>query len=188
MSHDPMQTAASHRATRPTPGQGRYVAAVVCCLVVSLSLVGCGYRVAETYPTAYATVSVPIFENRTFYKGIEFALAEALTKQITSRTPYRIASPGSADTVLQGSITRVEQFSVARTGESSLPEQMEMQVTVNFQWKDLRTGEDIIDRVGFTAVGRYIPTQPVGEAVQVAQFDAANSLAQDIVDQMRGDW
>ncbi len=188
MSHDSMQASAGHRAPRPSPRQGRGVAMVVCCVVVGLSLVGCGYRTAETYPTAYATVSVPIFENRTFYKGIEFALAEALTKQITSRTPYRIASPGAADTILQGSITRIEQFSVARTGDSSLPEQMEMQVTVDFQWKDLRTGEDIIDRAGFTAVGRYIPTQPVGEAVQVAHFDAANSLAQDIVDQMRGDW
>jgi len=149
---------------------------------------GCGYQHAETFPTEYETVAVPIFENRTFYKGVEFDLAEALSKQVTDRTPYRLAEPGSADTMLEGTIVQVEQMRVTRTSEGALPEQMEVQVVVDFVWKDLRRGEDIIGRQGFSAVGRYIPTAPIGEPFATAQHDAANRLAQDIVDQMRGDW
>ena len=162
-----------------------------CLLLLAMAVMlagGCGYRHVETFPTQYATVAVPIFENRTFYKGVEYDLAEALSKQVTDRTPYRLAEPGVADTMLQGTIREVRQTRVTRTGSGSLPEQMELVVVVDFVWKDLRAGQDIIDRVGFSAVGRYTPTTPVGESMQVAQFDAANRLAQDIVDQMRGDW
>lgn len=151
-------------------------------------LPGCGYQHAETFPEGYGTIAVPIFENRTFYKGVEYDLAEALSKQVTDRTPYRLADPGAADTMLQGTIREVEPIRVARTTSGSLPEQMEVRVVVDFAWKDLRSGDDIIDRVGFSAVGRYIPTTPIGEPFEAAQHDAANRLAQDIVDQMRGDW
>jgi hypothetical protein len=149
---------------------------------------GCGYQHAETFPPGYESIAVPIFENRSFYKGVEFDLAEALSKQVTDRTPYRLAEPGAADTMLEGTIREVKQLRVTRTSEGSLPEQMEVLVVVDFAWKDLRSGEDIIDRQGFSAVGRYIPTTPIGEPFAAAQHDAANRLAQDIVDQMRGDW
>ena len=161
---------------------------ILLLLLWCVALTGCGYQHAETFPTAYRTIAVPIFENRSFYKGVEFDLAEALSKRVTDRTPYRLAEPGAADTMLEGTIREVKQLRVTRTTRGSLPEQMEVQVIVDFVWKDLRSGEDIIDRQGFSAVGRYIPTTPIGEPFAAAQHDAANRLAEDIVDQMRGDW
>jgi len=160
--------------------------AALCLLLVALP--ACGYRHAETFPQQYQTISVPIFENRTFYKGVEFDLGEALTKQITARTPYRLAAPGTADTVIEGTITDIRQVNTSRTDDVGLPEQMEVIVTVSFAWKDLRSGQPILDRQGFSAVGRYIPTAGVGEPFAVAQHDAADKLARDIVDQLRADW
>jgi len=166
----------------------RHSVLVLLAVAWVLALPGCGYRSTETCPEQYQSVSVPIFENRTFYKGVEFDLAEALTKQLTARTAYRLASPGAADTVLEGTITSIQQVTLSRTEGAGLPEQMEVVVTIDFTWKDLNTGEPIMDRRGFSSLGRYIPDRVVGEGFAVAQHDAADQLARDIVDQMRGDW
>lgn len=151
-------------------------------------LTGCGYSATETFAGDYRTVSLPIFENRTFYKGVEYDLAEALTKEVEARTPYRVSRPGSADTILEGRIIAVTQRLASRTRDAGLPEVMEVVVTVEFQWKDLRSGEMILDRKGFSAVGQYVPTTPLGEPFIVAQHDAVARLATDIVDTMRSPW
>lgn len=158
--------------------------AVVCCL----GLTGCGYSSKELYPTEYRTVAAPIFENRTFYRGVEFQLAEALTKQIESRTPYKVVSPGVAQTQLAGTITHVEQRQLSRRRPGGVPQEVELTITVDFVWKDLGQGGVIRDRRGFESVGRYVPTAGVGEPFEVGQHQAVQRLAEDIVSTMRADW
>ena len=157
------------------------------CLV--LAVAGCGYSSKELFPEQYQTVAAPIFENRTFYRGVEFELAEAVTKQIESRTPYKVVSPGVAQTILEGTITNIEQNQLSRRRPGGVPQEVELTITVGFVWKDLgHQGGVIRDRRGFSAVGRYVPTAGVGEPFEVAQHQAVQRLAEDIVSTMRTDW
>lgn len=149
---------------------------------------GCGYTTKEIYPTDVRSVSVPIFANRSFYRGAERDLSEALIKEIELRTPYKVARGGAADTDLTGTIIEVRQQLLSRRRPGNLPEQIEVSVIVDWSWKNQRTGETLRSRQGFEAVGRYRPTHPIGEPYEIAQHDAVQRLAADIVSTMRADW
>jgi hypothetical protein len=153
-------------------------------------LTGCGYTQGpdELYPTQYRTVAVPIFENRTFTQNIQFQLTEAIAKQIQSRTPYVIASATAADTVLQGAVLSVDRTPVTRRRGGNLPQELEVAVRIDFEWKDLRTGDIIRSRRGFEAVGLYVPTPGVDEVEATALQTAIDRLAEDLVGVMQNDW
>lgn len=153
-----------------------------------LSLVGCGYSAQELYPAAYRTVAVPNFDNRTFSQGVEFELREALVKEIEQRTPYKVVrTPGAADTVIEGVVLNVESDLVSRTADGGVPQEIEVTVTIDFTWRDLRTGETLRGFQGFAAAGQYVPERTVGEFAQTAQHRAIQRLAEDIVSAMRDD-
>lgn len=165
--------------------------AMLSCTILAaavLSVGGCGYNAKDLFPKQFHTVAVTMFYNQTFYRGVEADLAEAVTKQVESRTPYTVGSPKTADTMLQGTITNIQQRQVVRNDVGGMPEEMEVTITVNFKWRDLRTGKTIVDRKGFQAVGRYVPATPVNQPFAVAQHQAVAQLARDIVNQMESRW
>ena len=153
-----------------------------------LLFTGCGYSQREPFPERYASVAVPIFENASFERGVEFDLAEALTKELRSRTPYTVRRSNIADTVIEGEISRIDRDMLSRREVGGVPQEIEVTVTIDFTWVDARTGETILERRGFEAVGRHIPTAPVGEPFEVAQREAVERLARDVVTAMRSDW
>lgn len=160
-------------------------------LVFLLALVGgCAYSVKTLYPEQYHTIAVPVFENRTFYQGVNASLGEALVKRIEQQTPYKVVAPGTADTILEGTITSISQTQLSRRrrGAGGLPQELEVTVICDWQWKDLRSGELIRQRKGFAAVGSYIPTSPVGEPVDIALQQAVDRMATDITNTLQADW
>lgn len=165
----------------------RCVGSAVLTLLL-LGMTGCGYSTKELFPQQYTTIASPSFENRTFYRGMEFELAEALAKQIESRTPYKIVAPGAAQTILEGTITNVEQTRLSRRRPGGMPQEVEVTVTADFVWKDLTSGEVLADRRGFVSVGRYVPTAGINEPFEVAQHQALQQMAADIVSALRSDW
>ena len=160
----------------------------VLLLGVFVGLLGCGYSTREPFPTRYASVAVPVFDNASFERGVEFDLTEAVTKELQSRTPYVLARPGAADTVLDGRIIGLERDMLSRRESGGVPQEIEVVIRVDFQWRDARSGEVILDRQGFEAVGRHIPASPVGEPVEIAVRSAVQRMARDIVTTMRSDW
>lgn len=153
-----------------------------------LAPVGCGYTTRELYPADVRSVGVPIFANRSFYRGLERDVTEALIKEIELRTPYKVARTASTDTELTGTIVDVEQKLISRRRPGNLPQEIEVSVVVDWTWKNQRTGDVIRSRQGFESVGRYRPTQPIGDPFESAQHEAAQRLATDIVSAMRADW
>jgi hypothetical protein len=156
--------------------------------LLAVTVAGCGYHHQELFPTQVRTISVPIFQNRTFYQGVEFDLTEALIKEIQLRTPYKVVPPELADTVLLGAVVAVDQRLLSVTRRGGLPQEMEARITVDFEWKNARDATILADRKGFGAIGRYIPAKPVGETFATAQHQAVQQLAGDIVSAMRADW
>lgn len=157
-------------------------------LVAATAPLGCGYRHGELYPAEVRAVALPIFDNRTFWRGVEFDLTEALAKEIELRTPYKIVRRGAADTTLTGTITDIQRrvASVRRVG--GMPQELELTITVDFEWRSERSGDTLRKRQGFSAVGRQVAAQPVGEPYQSAQHQAVAMLAREIVSAMRADW
>ncbi|MEM8739831.1 MAG: LptE family protein [Planctomycetota bacterium] len=153
-----------------------------------LLLTGCGYSNQELYPDQYRTVAVPIFENRTFYRGVEDQLTEAVIKQLEQRTPYKRVAAATADTLLLVTVTNVQQAQLSRTRTGSIPQELEVLVTVDLEWKDLATGETLLSRRGFSGPGRYIPTAGISDRPEYGQWTAVDQLASRIVSTLRDDW
>ncbi len=151
-----------------------------------LSLTACGYTHKTVYPADVSSVQVNILANRTFYRGVEFDLTEALIKEIELRTPYKVISTDGADTVLEGTIVNISQHLLSRRRDGGLPQELEVQMMVDFTWRNVRTGQILADRKGLAVVGRYVP--PVGETLTLGQNEAIQKMATQIVSSMSGQW
>ncbi|MEM7576407.1 MAG: LPS assembly lipoprotein LptE [Planctomycetota bacterium] len=184
----------------------RSAACVFALVGVVFGFSGCGYSTAELYRQDVNSIALPIFENRTFERGVEADFAEALAKEVQRRTPYALAGSSASgfvasaggDTELTGTITAVRRSRLSRTADTGLPQELEVRVIADVQWRDRRSGEVLMERRGLEEVGRYIPAGNVsagvegggvlGEPFSVAQHAAVARLAQAVVDAMRSDF
>lgn len=154
--------------------------------LAALALTGCGYSHETVYPKDVTSVQVKMFGNRTFYRGVEFDLTEALVKEIELRTPYKVISSDGADTVLEGTVVHINQTQLSRRKLGGLPQEVELQMIVDYTWRNLRTGQTLSDRKGLAVVGRYVP--PVDETLHHGQQEAISKMATTIVSAMAGQW
>lgn len=174
----------------------RGIKALTTCLfgLVFLSVSGCtsdptlGYSALSVFPDGITSVSVPIFKNETFVRGVEFDLTDALIKEIESRSPYKVMAEARADTVLIGEIRNIELDQLSKSPLTGLSEEVIVSVTIDFEWKDLRTGRPIIVRKNFTGYGLFVPSQPTGESIQLGRFAAVQHLARDLVNELQAQW
>lgn len=157
-------------------------------VLITLVAAGCGYTHQPLFSDEVHSVAVPLFENRSFYRGLEREVTEALIKEIELRTPYKVAPAERADTVLRGTITAVDQSRMSRRRDGGLPLEEELQIRVNVEWQDLRSGRTLRERRGLTAVGRYVPAREIGETHEIAQYAASQRLARQIVGAMGEAW
>lgn len=119
---------------------------VFCCLGLASCESGghfsiLGYTTKPNYDPCIKTVYVPIFENKTFHRGLEFDLTRAVIKEIEWKTPYKVVSDrDKADTELTGSIAAYSKNILNRNQLNEIREG-EMVLTVAIVWKDIRSGE-----------------------------------------------
>lgn len=153
-----------------------------------LALAGCaGYSNTSPYPKDVATVYVEMFDNQSFRRGIEYELTDALAKRIESQTPYKIVSNrDKADTVISGHIAQVKESVL--TTERQIGRAMEKNVELRavVSWKNLRTGELLIDNKTVSASASYSEWQ--SQSFAYGSTLAANSLAVRIVEMMESKW
>jgi hypothetical protein len=154
---------------------------------LAAGLAGCGYSSKPLFTTAYKTVHVPIFGNKTFRKQLEMRLTEAVAKNIEARTPYKVVGdPKQADTILQGTIVDVPEGVLTRRYGTNLPRETEVLISANVLWKDPRTGRVLIQRQQIVREATDIPQ--LGEHVWDAEQRAIEELAYAIVSQMQKDF
>jgi hypothetical protein len=163
-------------------------------LFLPLLLSGCAaYNVgnASLYPPEVHTVYVPMFESVSFRRDLGERLTEAVMKQIEAKTPYKVVADPNADSILSGRITRETKRVLvgARTGD---PRELQTQISVQVTWIDnrgrmLRSGPDIAVPPALTeAAGDIVPE--AGQSLAVAQQEAINRLAEQIVGLMEKQW
>lgn len=145
-----------------------------------------GTGASSLYRQDVHTVAVPIFTNVDYARGDEFTLTKAIITQIEQRTPYKVVDRDKADTILEGQITQVRRQTISSDRQSSLPQEQLYGIKVDFVWKDLRTGQILVERHGFEQTNPAYPT--LGEGRQTAALNTAESLALAIVQELEADW
>ena len=157
------------------------------------AVAGCGYRVGAPYQAHIQSVHVPIFSSKTFRRGIEFELTEAVHKEIQNRTHFRLTKGPYADSRLTAEIVHLDKRAL---GESAFddPRELQLSLAVQVTWEDLRTGE-ILDQqniplepemVHLISTGDFAPE--VGQSLATAKHQAIQKLARQIVQMMEAPW
>ena len=163
---------------------GLIIAAVV-------SFCGCaemgGYSNELLFPEDITSVYVEMFDNRSFRRGVEYELTDALAKRIEAETPYKIVSNRDrADSIISGQILSVTEMRLSTERQTGRSMEKDVEVRALVNWKNLKTGELLIDAESLSASASYSEWQEQG-------FDygatlAANNLARRIVELMEKDW
>ncbi len=167
-----------------------------CVLILLLAVLssvfsGCSglssYSNESLYPQSVETVCLEMFENESFRRGVEYELSDALAKRIEAQTPYKIVSSlDRADTVISGKITSVTTSVLTAERQTGRALEKEVGVVAVVNWKNLRTGELLIDSMPVDATASFSEWQ--NQSFDYASTLAANKLAQRIVEQMEKKW
>ncbi len=160
------------------------------CLCILLLGTGCslkGYSNESLYQEEVRSVYVEMFENQSFRRGVEYELTDALAKRIEAQTPYKIVSNrDKADTVLSGQIMTVGESILTLERQTGRPIEKDVELKAVVNWKNLKTGEFLIERENATAAASYSEWQSQG--FEYGSSLAANKLAQKIVELMEKKW
>jgi len=148
-----------------------------------------GYTFTSAYDSGVRTIAAPIFDNTSFHHGIEALLTEAIVKEIHRSTPWTVVRTDAAETTLRGAITDVTMRRLGGTGrESGLVQEMAVVMSVDFEWVDNRSGATLVARRNYRGAGTFTPAQGVGERLESGEQAAIESLARDIVGELRSQW
>lgn len=99
-----------------------------------------GYTTQPNYDCGIRTVYVPIFQNVTFSRGLEFQLTRAVIREIEAKTPYKVVSNrDAADSELLGKIVTTRK-SVVLMNQLNEVREAEALMGVELVWRDLRPG------------------------------------------------
>jgi len=166
-------------------------ALVLLLTLLCLGLCGCGqisgYSDESLFPAEVDSVYVEMFENQTFWRGVEDEVSDALAKRIEAQTPYKVVSSRDrADSVISGQILSIGQsiLTIERETGRALEKEVELRAVVD--WKNLKTADLLIDNRSVTAAGSYSELQ--NQSFGYASRLAANNLAQRIVELMEKEW
>jgi hypothetical protein len=176
--------AQEHRSTRT---KELVICAIITCALMLL-LSGCdGYSGTSLYPKDVSTVYVEMFDNQSFRRGIEFELTDAIAKRIEAQTPYKIVTNrDKADTVISGQIVQAKESVLTTEREIGRAMEKNVELRAVVSWKNLRTGELLIDNKTVSASASYSEWQ--SQSFAYGSTLAANALAERIVEQMESGW
>ena len=157
----------------------------------TLALCGCaelnGYSNESLFPQKVDSICLEMFDNQTFRRGAEYELSDALSKRIEVETPYKIVSSRDrADTVISGRIVSIGELALSTERETGRVLEKEVEMCAIVNWKNLKTGELLIDNESVSASASYSEYQK--QNFKYASTLAANNLARKIVEQMETKW
>jgi hypothetical protein len=163
------------------------VAAVLICAAGGCGVGGIqGYSNEWLHPQDVGSVYVEMFDTRSFRRGYEYSLTSAICKLVESRTPYKIVSNrDTADTILSGQLT-LAQGVLSNDRYEGRALEREVVVKVTFTWKNLKTGEILVNQEQVAASGDYADL--LCQDFDYAAGVAVNRVAERVVERMEKSW
>lgn len=172
----------------------RATIALVVCGATSLGMGGCsddaslGYSFEPTYDKTISYIAVPMWGNNTYSYGLEQQLTEALIAEVRGGTPWRVVDARAAQATLTGKIMRSQLQKVTTGRVSGLVEEEALTLTVDFEFRDNRTGKVIAARRSFSATDSFVPARGVGERIGTGEAGAVQAMARAVVNEIRSAW
>ncbi len=160
---------------------------VTILLAAVAALAGCGpYTMKSPYRSGIRSVAVPIWARgkSVYRRNIEMDLTEAIQKRIETWTPYKLASETKADTKLTGRIVRIDQQALAKVRETGRPVEVEVTFVLEFSWRDLRSGKELLDKTNYRVSATYVTSEPFRQEFFHGSQEVINLAAQRIVEEM----
>ncbi len=124
--------------------------------LLTLAAVGCGYSTRKLVRQDIHSVYVPAFDNKTFRMGQEKELSLAVQREIRRNTELELAPRAQADSVLEGTITDVDEYVITKTLNDSLVNKR-IGLKVKIEWKDRRTKQPIVPTQEIRVTDRFSP-------------------------------
>ncbi len=155
-------------------------------LILALILVyGCGYSNKSLISRNINSIYIPIFDNTTFRRGIEFDLTKAVKNEIMSKTNLRIVDKESADTVLHGTVSNFKEAVLTLDITDNI---VESRVTlfVDFKLIDKRTSRTLVEENGISQSAEFIVRR--GETLDSATEEGILDIAEIIVMRLEEKW
>lgn len=171
----------------------RRTLALVCLALVSAGSTGCGYMVGSPYSAEIRSVYVPTFTSNSNRRFLEYQLTESVQKQIQSRTHFRLAKEGEADTKLTGKIVDAGKRVLGQTSNSD-PRELQMNLQVEITWEEVSTGRILAQRtMPISAEALQIAAQSefapeIGQSLSSGTREVVDRLARNIVEMMETPW
>jgi hypothetical protein len=167
----------------------RHVALLLACTGALLAT-GCGYTADSQYPGGIRTVAVPIWTRgqEPYRRDHEIRFTQQLIKRIELDTPFKVVKREQADTLLTGTIERIEQQPMSFNPDTGRPRDIQATFTVSFKWEDLRDGKTLEERRNFRVASVYLPGEPYDEDFFRASEDLQDKLARWVVETMESQW
>lgn len=148
---------------------------------------GCGYTFNSSRSQPVRTVSVPMFDNQTYYHGLEAELTDAVIKEIQRRTPWVVTSASSAETTLTGTITSVGLRTLTISAKTGLVQEQAVEMTLEFAWRDA-SGNILVARKNFKSLESFVPERGTNERIELGEHAAVQEMAHAIVAELRSAW
>lgn len=132
------------------------------------------------------TIHVPVFESDSFRQFLGERLTEAVVKEIESRSPYKVSTLQTADSVLQGKIL-LDQKRVLIESRTDEGRDIQTSIIVSVGWND-RYGRPLMKsaQVKINQFANFVPEG--GQSLSTAQQEVIDKIARDIVSQMEVAW
>lgn len=148
-------------------------------LLLAAAAPACGYSLGPAAPLAgAATVEIPVFDNRTYRRGVETDLARQVAAALASRSRIRLVDSGG-DLVVEGAIVAIQEMLLSESEGQNIRESAVL-VTAEVVVRDGRTGEPVVKLRRITERESFVPG--IGESLRSARIEALKRLAEDVVD------
>ena len=173
----------SFRAAKPHFCSLRKFSGAVCIFGL---LVGCGpYSFSSSGGSGIKTVAIPIFQDQTAEFGIKEKLTDEIVAQFTRDNTLRISDRRNADSLLEGTIIRVEDRAGTFTADEQVKD-IQIFITARVRYQDLKKRK-VIWEDEITQWGTFNPDE--GPEEREAGIDeAVAKIASEILNKSVSGW
>lgn len=150
-----------------------------------LFFAGCGiYSFSGSVPSDLKTVAIPIFENQTAEFGLDQELTDEVVNTFTIDNTLKIVDLRNADSVIYGTIARVDDQPSTYSADESVQE-YRITIVVRVKYEDLVNGKVVWEQT-ISNFDNYNPSDPADREVAVG--NAMEKITEDILNKTVSGW
>jgi len=167
------------------------------CILLVLTVAGCGYTTGSLLPSNYKKIAVEPFQNKVAYveennTGLYVPLLESKVRtSIIDRFLFdgnlHIADPDKANLVLNGDLIGIAQDDLRQDVNQNIQE-YRIRIIVALTLTDTATGKVLWNEPSFTGETTYFLTGPQAQSQSAAIDAALTDLATRVVERTIENW